>query len=93
VVFGSILAPYIVTQLRLADNDELLQRIFALLDEMATHESRYVREVVQVTVCEYLIGHHPELIEKAHLYMGVQTSRLCQEIAFDSGYLYPSAER
>ncbi len=79
IVYGDLLNPYIATLLSTGDQEEILRRIFEFLETLAKHEDQHVRDLVTVTVCEYL-GGNKDLLAKARKYMGPSTRELSWEI-------------
>ena len=82
VVYGNLLNPLIVS-LVMSDtsdrNTDQLERIFGLLEEMATSSDEDVRDVVRVTVC-WTIVDDLILYERARPFMGPQTRDLCRRV-------------
>ena len=91
IIFGDVLLPFLLQLLATPGNERVLQRIFAFLEEMATHPDQHVRDLVQVGVCEQVSGNSPELLAEARKYMGIETERLSREIAVLWGHESPSA--
>lgn len=91
VAFDELLNRFLIEQLQ-TGNTEVLTRIFALLEDMASHEGPEIRNVVRNTVCSYLSGNHPDLVPSALAYMGPNTERLCREIAALLGHPFPKSE-
>ena len=79
IVFGELLNPYLVSLLESEEQEEILRRIFAFLEELANHRDTQIQEVVAVTVCERL-GDSKELLLKARKHMGEKTLSFSQEI-------------
>ena len=79
IIFGDILTPYILTLLESNAQEEMLQHIFAFLEQLANQQDLHVQEVVSVSVCERL-GDKQEWLAKARTYMGPATLHLSQEI-------------
>jgi hypothetical protein len=79
IIFGDVLNPYLICLLESGNQEAILARIFAFLEELASHEDTRVQEVVAVTVCERL-GDDSKVIEKARRYMGNKTLSLSNEI-------------
>ena len=79
VIYGDLLNPYIAVMLGAGEQEEILRRIFGLVETLAKHEDRRVRDVVAVTVCEYL-GGNKGLLAQARKYMGPSTRRLSWDI-------------
>lgn len=75
IVFADVLVPFILTLLRSGKGKALLGRIFALLEDMATHPDEDVRDVVGDSVGEAFWG-HDELSVKASRLMGPETSKI-----------------
>jgi len=79
VIFGDVLNPFLLGLLESMSNEELLIRVFNLLDTMAIDEDIRVKEVVVVTVLERL-GDDKVLLERARLYMKPNTRKLSDEV-------------
>ncbi len=79
IIFGDVLNPYLICLLESGNQEAIMVRIFAFLEELASHEDTRVQEVVAVTVCERL-GDDSKVIEKARRYMGKKTLSLSNEI-------------
>jgi hypothetical protein len=79
IVYG-LLNKHLVSLLELdeANRDtEQLERIFGLLEEMATSSDDDVRGVLTAIVCWYITG-RPKYYERAKPYMGSCTRELCK---------------
>lgn len=79
VVFGVVVNPLVTALLQSNRETELLHRIFAVVEDMANSGDELVREVVGVSVAEYL-GGVPGLLALAWPFMGPMTRRISDEI-------------
>ena len=59
IIFGDLLAPFLVAELERGKRKKLLRRIFDLLEEMATDPDVLVQEVAQQAVLSNLCGQQP----------------------------------
>ncbi len=78
VVFGDLLDPLLFRLLAKPPQDDLLQRIFAFLEDMGSSEE-LVQEVLVVTVLERL-SDDPKILETARPLMGPITGHLLEEM-------------
>lgn len=85
--FDNALVPYILALLEYGGSDEVLNRIFAFLEEMARCEEQRVRDVLGVCVCEYISGH--SFLHRAWRYMGEATRVMARRIAAGWGHPLP----
>jgi hypothetical protein len=79
VVYGDLLNPLLVELLNRNGDEALLRRVFSLLEELSKSEEDGVKDVVGVTVIQYLLGER-DLIEKARRYMGPETLIIAGEL-------------
>lgn len=77
-MFGDVLNPFLERAL-LERNKELLKRIFAFLEEMATSDDPYLINVLTVTILAKL-GDDSGILDEATQYMGVKTKEASNEI-------------
>lgn len=79
-ILGNIMNPFVTNLLRRsANNDALIKRIFTFYEDMAISNDEYVRNVLQVTLLEYL-GDDKQILETALRYMGTNTKKLSDDI-------------
>ena len=79
VVYGDLINPWLFDLLDEPIDEELFGRIFGLMEELANHEERHVREVVVVTILEYLL-HDDAKHERARAYMGPTTLNYSRQV-------------
>jgi hypothetical protein len=79
-VFEVILNPFLASHLR-SGEVEKVEPVFALLEKMATHHDRHVREVLEVTVCEGLADEGVDVLTSAYQFMGPTTRDICHRSA------------
>lgn len=80
VVFGDVLYPFLVSLLdSTTDKDEVLTRIFSLLEDMAASPDVHVQEVVAFSICEHLLG-NTRRMERSHAFLGENTAKLCHDV-------------
>ncbi|AFM41481.1 hypothetical protein Desaci_2539 [Desulfosporosinus acidiphilus SJ4] len=70
---------FVVNLLKSHGNEELKNRIFSFYEGMATSDDDDIRNVLQVTLLEYL-GDDKEILNTAYRYMGIYTKRQSDEI-------------
>jgi hypothetical protein len=78
IVYGNVLNPYVDTLLESGREHEL-RRVFEFLERLSTNGDAHVREIVAVTVCEYL-GADERRLNAARKYMGPETVRISNEV-------------
>jgi hypothetical protein len=78
VLYGDILNPYIVELLE-SENKPALKRVFDFLEELSRASDFRLRELVTVTVCEFL-GTDRRRLERAKSFMGPATKRLSDAV-------------
>ncbi|MEK4028322.1 hypothetical protein MKZ02_07080 [Pseudobacillus sp. FSL P4-0506] len=71
-IFGDVLNPFLLEQLKTEENRVLLQRIFDFLEEMATSTDNDIDNVLVVTILAR-IGDDIEVLKKTVKYMGSNT--------------------
>lgn len=79
VFIGNIINPFIIENLSVLQNEELLKRIFEFLESMAVCEDTEVRNVLTDGILEVL-GDDKQILEKARGLMRSNTLRLSHEI-------------
>jgi len=78
-ILGDVLNGFVVNLLKASGQEELKRRVFTFYKMMATSIDKDVRNVLQVTLLEYL-GDDKEILSKAYQYMGKNTKILSDEI-------------
>jgi len=78
IVFGDVLAPYLILLLESGQREDTVRRIFELLEELAVHPDVHVREVVAQAVVERL-AEDKALLSVAGKYMGPRTLQFVRE--------------
>ncbi|ERK29123.1 DUF7674 family protein [Clostridium intestinale] len=78
-IFGDVLNPFLIQELRKNIKGELLERIFEFLEKMATSNDVLVKEVLGCTVLER-IGDDKAILKKAEKYMKKETKKISEEI-------------
>lgn len=78
-IFGDILNPFLIEALHKNENEELLKKVFAFLERMATSNDSLVQEVLGCTVLER-IGDDKAILKKAKKYMKEETNKISEEI-------------
>lgn len=86
-IFGDVLNPYLVDLLRNDKNEEILKRVFDFLEDMATCDDEYVKNVLMATVLEYL-GDDRKILMASQKYMGSFTKKLSMEVESGLGRNY-----
>jgi len=76
---GDIFNPYLIEQLSVGQNEDLLNRIFEFLELMAISEDTFVKEVLTDTILERL-GDDKQILEKARAFMRSNTLRMSHEV-------------
>lgn len=79
VVFGNVLNPFLIEQLEIDGNEELLKRIFDFLEILSNERDIHIQEVVAYSVLERLSGNN-EIYQKARKYMGKTTLKFSYEV-------------
>jgi hypothetical protein len=80
VVYGDLLAPYVVELLETSGDAGALERAFALMEELATAALGEIRDVVGASVLEAVIQ-NPVARERAWPLMGPVTGQMARRIA------------
>lgn len=62
-----------------SDRKDVLERIFGLYEEAATHLDERVRGVIGLSVCQELASNEV-LLQKSQRYMGKETKKLCADV-------------
>jgi hypothetical protein len=78
LLFGEVVNPYLMRELKTRDSGDDLKRIFDFLERMATTDDE-LANVVAVTVCERL-GDEQEVLARARRLMGPDTLILSEEV-------------
>lgn len=78
-IFGNVLNPYLTKLLSEDENTELLKRIFDYIENMATSDDKYVHNVLDVTILEYL-DDDKNIRETSLKYMGTNTKEISKKI-------------
>ena len=81
-IYGAVLCPYLEDLLnaeKIGKNEEVLIRIFQLVEKLANNPDVKIQEVASVTVLEYLMD-NKSLILKAKEYMGDTTLKFLREL-------------
>jgi hypothetical protein len=81
VFLASVLDPYLVQELPLIANPELLARIFKYLEKLAGSDVKGVEEALVSTLS--WLANFEGLLGKASEFMGPKTLKLSQEIELD----------
>jgi hypothetical protein len=79
VFVGSIFNRYLIEQLSILQNEDLLNRIFDFLESMAVSEDASVREVLTDGILEVL-GDDKQILERARAFMKSNTLRMSHEV-------------
>lgn len=79
VVYGDLLNPFLEHAAR-TDDGATLTRIFELVEILAECKDARVRDVVNATICDYIVANEP-VFKRARLAMGPSTRRQCEEVA------------
>lgn len=79
-IYGTVLLPLIVSLGKTMEDDELLARVFRLLEEIATSSDSFAKDVLGATVLEYLSGWHADLLPRLRPFMGPETLKILHEI-------------
>jgi hypothetical protein len=79
VVYGDLLNSYVADLLRENKDIETIKKVFDFYEEMAICEDNRVRNVLQVTLLEYLWD-EKTTYENALKYMGNETAKINKEI-------------
>jgi hypothetical protein len=79
VFVGDHFNPYLIEQLSVLKDEDLLNRIFEFLESMAISEDTSVREVLTTTILEQL-GDDKQILERARAFMRSNTLKMSHEI-------------
>lgn len=79
LIYGDLLNPYLICLLDRPDQEDVLGRIFALLERLTNQDDVRIQEVVAVTVCERL-GSDKARLRRAQKYMGETTLKFSHEV-------------
>ncbi len=83
ILYGDILNFHLISLLESSDsldrNIEELQRIFGLLEDMATSDDEDVRGVLRATIC-WVLTDRPACYERAKSLMGPYTLETCRSV-------------
>ena len=78
-ILGDVMNSFVVNLLKSSGNEELKSRIFSFYEDMAISSDYHIRNVLEVTLLEYL-GDDKEILNTAYNYMGIYTKRLSDGI-------------
>lgn len=87
IVFGDVLTPYLISLLESGERNDLVERIFAFLEELAMHPDELIQEVVAQSVCERLTD-RKEWLARARKYMGPKTLAFVRQAGSTWGIEY-----
>jgi len=79
VFVGDHFTPYLIEQLSILQDKDLLNRIFEFLESMAISEDTSVREVLTDSILEVL-GDDKQILERARAFMRSNTLRMSHEV-------------
>lgn len=79
IVFGDVVNPYIIRLLREGNAEQIVQKVFNFLEQMAICSDERVQEILAVTVLEQL-GDDPTILGVARQYMGHETKKMSDEV-------------
>lgn len=79
VAFGMVIVPYI---LNIVDNqkDEIIQKVFCFMEQMAICQDVKVQEVLDFTILEQLADEGNEKLQECKKHMGKNTLQHCGKI-------------
>jgi hypothetical protein len=80
VIYGDLLAPYVVELLEGGGEPERLERAFALIEELASAALGEIRDVAGASVLEAVVQ-NPSARERAWRFMGPATELMARRIA------------
>jgi len=75
----SVLFPFVEKMVRAGEPRALLERLFGVLERMATHPDAHVRDAMQVGVVNPLVD-RPDLFELAKPFMGSKTLEMARDL-------------
>ena len=75
VLYGNVLNPYITELLRASDESDEIIKVFNFYEELALSDDEEVRNLLQVTLLEYLWD-EPEIFRRAEKYMLPETKKV-----------------
>jgi hypothetical protein len=78
-IYDNVLVPHLIRLLEVGTDAKGLERLFSLIETLATQEDVRVRELVSISVLEYLISKDVWLTA-ARQYMGAQTWQMIQDM-------------
>lgn len=71
IIFEDVLNPYLINLLKIDEDKELISRIFAFLEKMATCDYTKVQDVLKY------LGYDKTILAKSQKYMGKETKKIC----------------
>lgn len=78
-IYDNVLVPHLITLLEVGTDTNALERVFSLVETLDAQEDVRVRELIGISVLEYLISKDAWLTT-ARRYMGPQTWHTIQEM-------------
>lgn len=79
LMFGLVIVPYIIEMIY-SGKKEIIEKIFAFLEEMSLSEDRKIQELLEFTVLESLIDQGQDFVKCCKQFMGVHTLKACEKI-------------